>query len=79
MQRKGGQIMSCEHKRIKSVNCVIYCADCGEKLPVDYLAVKSLIEEQKAAETPVEAQEKPIKKTTRKNCRRYLYRRLRCG
>ena len=24
--------MACEHKRIKSVNCVIFCADCGEKL-----------------------------------------------
>lgn len=58
--------MSCEHKRIKSVNCVIYCAECGEKLPVDYLVGKSRIEEQKAAETPVEAQEKPTKKTTRK-------------
>ena len=22
--------MFCEHKRLKSVNCVIYCADCGK-------------------------------------------------
>ena len=66
MPTKGGQIMSCEHKRLKSVNCVIYCAECGEKLPVDYLVGKSRIEEQKAAETPAEPQEKPIKKTTRK-------------
>ena len=58
--------MSCEHKRLKSVNCVIYCAECGEKLPVDYLVGKSRIEEQKAAETPAEPQEKPTKKTTRK-------------
>lgn len=56
--------MSCEHKRIKSVNCVIYCAECGEKLPVDYLVGKSRIAEQKAAETQAEAQEKPTKKTT---------------
>ena len=24
--------VACEHKRIKSVNCVIYCTECGEKL-----------------------------------------------
>lgn len=24
--------MACEHKRIKSVNCVIFCMDCGAKL-----------------------------------------------
>ena len=57
--------MACEHKRIKSVNCVIYCAECGEKLPVDYLVGKSRIAEQEAAKTPGEAQETP-KKTTRK-------------
>ena len=25
--------MVCEHKKIKSVNCVLYCAECGCKLP----------------------------------------------
>ncbi len=24
--------MGCEHKRVKSVNCVIFCMDCGAKL-----------------------------------------------
>lgn len=24
--------MFCEHKRLKSVNCVLYCADCGARL-----------------------------------------------
>ena len=24
--------MACEHKRLKSVNCVLYCMDCGAKL-----------------------------------------------
>ena len=24
--------MACEHKRVKSVNCVIFCMDCGAKL-----------------------------------------------
>ena len=24
--------MACEHKRVKSVNCVLYCMDCGAKL-----------------------------------------------
>ena len=26
--------MSCEHKRLKSVDCVLYCADCGARLEV---------------------------------------------
>ena len=49
--------MACNHERIKSVNCVIYCDICGEKLPVDYLAGKSRIEAQKPAETPENAEE----------------------
>ena len=24
--------MTCEHKRLKCVNCVLYCADCGAKV-----------------------------------------------
>ena len=49
--------MACNHERIKSVNCVIFCDICGEKLPVDYLVGKSRIDSQKAAKTPVEGQE----------------------
>ena len=57
--------MDCKHKRIKSVNCEIFCMDCGEKLPIDYLVGKERIAAQKAAEKPAEAQETPVKKTTR--------------
>ena len=53
--------MACQHERIKSVNCVIYCADCGEKLPIDYLVGKDKIREQAEPEKPQET-----KKTTRK-------------
>ena len=65
--------MACKHERIKSVNCVIYCDICGEKLPIDYLVGKDRIAEQKAAEPapedkgeeipaePVKAAEKAIK------------------
>lgn len=58
--------MACNHERIKSVNCVIFCDICGEKLPVDYLVGRERIAAQKAAETPTEPQEKAVKKTTRK-------------
>lgn len=54
--------MKCEHKRIKSVNCVISCADCGEILPIDYLVAKDRIKEQNAEI----AAEEPVKKTGRK-------------
>ena len=42
--------MKCEHKRLKSVNCVISCADCGEILPIDYLVGREKIAAQKAEE-----------------------------
>lgn len=48
--------MACKHERLKSVNCVIFCADCGERLPVDYLVGRDRIAAQKAAETAAEAQ-----------------------
>ena len=53
--KKGGSCLACNHERIKSVNCVIYCDICGERLPVDYLVGKDRIAEQKAAETAPEA------------------------
>lgn len=43
--------MSCEHKRLKSVNCVLYCMDCGARLD----------------KTPEpELEKKPAKKTAKK-------------
>ena len=45
--------MSCKHEKIKSVNCEIFCMECGEKLPIDYLVAKRRIVEQKSAEKPV--------------------------
>ena len=47
-ERKG---MACEHKRIMSRNCVLYCADCGARL-------------DKASKP--EPEKKPAKRTTRK-------------
>ena len=48
--------MACKHERIKSVNCELFCMDCGEKLPEDFLKVKK--------EEPAEAE--PRKTTARK-------------
>ena len=47
--------MACKHERIKSVNCVIFCDICGEKLPIDYLVGKDRIAAQKAEEPAPEA------------------------
>ena len=58
--------MACNHERIKSVNCVLFCDVCGEKLPEDFLAKKNPPKAEKAAETPVEAQETAPKKTRKK-------------
>ena len=43
--------MACEHKHIKSVNCELFCLDCGAKL-------------DKAPEP--EPAKKPVRKTARK-------------
>ena len=45
--------MNCNHEKIKSVNCEIFCLYCGAKLPIDYLAAKARIAAQKSAEKPV--------------------------
>ena len=57
--------MECNHGRIKSVNCRIYCDICGAELPVDFVPGKDSTTTKQAAETPTEGQETP-KKTTRK-------------
>lgn len=58
--------MACEHKRIKSVNCVLFCDICGEKLPADFLTGKQSPATEQAAETGEKPQETPKKRTTRK-------------
>ena len=42
--------MNCNHEKIKSVNCEIFCLYCGEKLPIDYLVAKDRIAAQKQGE-----------------------------
>jgi len=64
--------MACTHERIKSVNCEIFCMDCGEKLPIDYLIGKERIAQQKAAEAadePKDAPKETKKRTTKKGGR----------
>lgn len=52
----------CEHKRIKSVNCVLSCVDCGEILPADFLTAGK--GKNQANNPPIE--EKPDKSPARK-------------
>ena len=59
--------MACKHERIKSVNCEIFCMDCGAKLPIDYMVGKERIAEQKKAEEPKE--EPKTRKTTKKGAK----------
>lgn len=54
--------MTCEHKRIKSVNCVLFCMDCGAQLPADFQTGKRQSEPDKAAETPENGQKKRSRK-----------------
>ena len=67
--------MVCKHKRIKSVNCELFCIDCGERLPDDFLTAKKAANsapeakpEQKpaAADKPAETTKKPGRKPAKK-------------
>lgn len=56
----------CDHKRVKSVNGVVSCMDCGEILP-DYF--KTPVNVQKQADLPpadAKPDKSPGKKRTRK-------------
>ena len=57
LNEMGVQLMACKHKRIKSVNCVLFCMDCGEQLPEDFLKPKKTAE--KPAEEPKTADNPP--------------------
>ena len=57
--------MACTHTRIKSVNCVKFCADCGAKLPAGWFADTNTPGEPEAAKTPAEGQKKTRKKVTK--------------
>ena len=49
--------MACAHERIKSVNCVLYCDICGEKLPAGWLTDNEPSAKPEAAEPAKNAKE----------------------
>ena len=52
--------MECRHERLKTVGDILYCADCKEELPMEFLVNRT-----KQAEKPA-AEAKPDKSTPRK-------------
>lgn len=56
--------MSCEHKRLKSVNCVLYCADCGARL--NTAEVSTIPGETREVVVGVETEAKKPKRTRKK-------------
>ena len=38
--------MTCEHKRIKCVNCRFFCIDCGAKVDAPVIAATKVTEEK---------------------------------
>lgn len=62
MKKGVRSIMVCKHKRVKSVNCLLFCMDCGERLPDDFFRQKNAANNAaKPAddETPVPAEDAP--------------------
>jgi hypothetical protein len=57
--------MACNHGRIKSVNCRIFCDICGEELPAEYLTDHKEPEAAKPVK-PAENAPETAKKTTKK-------------
>lgn len=56
--------MSCEHKRLKSVNCVLFCADCGARM--ETVEVSTILGETREVVVGVEAEAKKPKRTRKK-------------
>ena len=58
--------MACKHERVKSVNCVFYCMDCGAELPQEALFPvgegKNTAEEEKPSEAPKQPEKRTRKK-----------------
>lgn len=53
--------MVCKHKHIKSVNCELFCMDCGEKLPAGYFTDPEKPAKKAAEPAPnVEPDEQPV-------------------
>ena len=53
--------MVCKHKNIKSVNCELFCIDCGEKLPAGYFTDPDLLAKSTEEPAPnVEPDEQPV-------------------
>lgn len=58
---KGGQDMGCKHENLRCVNNRLFCKDCGEELPLEYLTGT------KAENPPADEKPKsPAKKRTAK-------------
>ena len=62
--------MACTHERIKSVNCEIFCMECGEKLPIDYLVGKDRIAQQNKAVEPAEELKEAPKETKKRTTKK---------
>lgn len=58
--------MGCTHERIKSVNCVLFCDICGEKLPAGWFTDKNTPAQDKAVKTPENGEKTASAKPARK-------------
>lgn len=61
---------ACGHRNIKSVNCELFCINCGAKLPADFFAGRAAVppaeNEPAGTEKPAETPKKPAKRGTKK-------------
>lgn len=63
---KGGWSMGCKHERIKSVNCVLFCDICGEKLPAGWFTDKNTPAPDTGVKSPENGEKTASTKTRRK-------------
>ena len=57
--------MGCKHEHLRTVGNRLFCKDCGEELPLEFLTKEKAADEQKQAENPP-AEEKKTKAPARK-------------
>ena len=61
--------MGCEHEHLRTVGDRLFCKDCGDELPIEFLTKKTPVVAAETAEIPAEEKKtgkSPAKKRTPK-------------
>ena len=58
--------MECKHERIKSVNCKLFCMDCGAEMPTEALLNPQAGKNPTTEAKPAEPTKTPVKRNSKR-------------